>query len=348
MPEKIDVMEALYEKAERNGLTLSVHFELTYRCNIKCKHCYIRGDLNNEVSTDEAKKILDNLAESGVLFVTFTGGEPLLRKDFLEIVRHAKKNTFSIRIFTNGTLIDEAMADQLCEIAPQEVGISLYAARPSTHDAITGIDGSFKKTVKGIRLISERGIRTVVKSVIMKPNFDEYAEIIELARSFGATYMFDPTVFPGDDGDKTPLELRLDDEQLKAVMSDPLLMSGRPGTSARGTCRGPICSLNCVNLGISPLGEVYPCLQLRWSYGNLKYDKLPQIVDKIRGCDHIRRLVDFEGLVDCGKECAIINYCSRCPGLALLEDGDAFGRSEWACRIARIVHEEKKLAFRKH
>ncbi|HOY64046.1 MAG TPA: radical SAM protein, partial [bacterium] len=140
-------LEAAFEKAKRAGLTLSAHFELTRRCNLRCRHCYVcGGDERREMSTEQVFRALDVLADSGTLFVTFTGGEPLVRRDFFEIAERAAEKNFAVRIFTNGTLIDEAAADRIAALNPLEVGISVYGATAETHDGITMSPGSFEKS----------------------------------------------------------------------------------------------------------------------------------------------------------------------------------------------------------
>lgn len=357
------VLEEMYERAERAGRPLSVHFELTDRCNLECRHCYVvRGRADSEMSAAEVKRALEEMAEAGVIFLTLTGGEPLVREDFFEIAGYARSLNFSLRIFTNGTLVDEAAADRLAGLAPQEIGISLYSSRAETHEYITRAPGSFGKSAAAVRMLTARGVRVVVKSVLMNVNFAEYGELIELARSMGATYTFDPTVFPRDDGGREPLGLRLADGQLEAALADTRLLPGAgeiPNAESADTacrvptlktssspspitrhpspkkCRGPVCDLGVVCLAVSAAGEVFPCLQFRRGFGNFKEKGLKEIIMGIKDSQILSKLKDEKEIKVC-YDCNVKTHCTRCPGLAELEDGDAMGPSGWACRLARI------------
>ena len=125
--------------------------ELTRRCNHHCRHCYNNlpaGDskaLAEELNTDELLRILDELAASGCVWLLFTGGEILLRPDFLEIYIYAKERGFLITLFTNGTLITPQLADELARRRPFSIEITLYGATPETYERVTGVPGSFSR-----------------------------------------------------------------------------------------------------------------------------------------------------------------------------------------------------------
>ena len=306
---------------------------------MKCRHCYVVGaEGGGEMSGGQVVAALEKLARAGVLFLTFTGGEPLARDDFFEIAERARELNYSVRVFTNGTLIDRAAADRLAALNLFEVGVSVYGVREETHEAITGVAGSFRKTMASLRLLSERGVRLALKTVIMKPNFGEYGGLIELAGKFGARYVFDPTVFPRDDGDKAPLALRLDDGQLETTLKDKRFYPRgegeveRAAPGAPAVCRGPVCNLSFISLGVSPEGDVYPCIQLKRPVGNINSDSMDLI--NTQYCINVPNITTV--LADTCYNCKLRDNCTRCPGLAELEDGDINGKSEWACRIARI------------
>ncbi len=330
--ERDSVLEKMYEEAVRLRRLLSVHFELTHNCNLRCKHCYVCPSKGLEMDADTVIHVLEKIAERGALFLTFTGGEPLVREDFFEIALAAKALGFSIRVFTNGTLIGEKEADIFGEISPLEVGVSLYGANPETHDSITGVPGSYLKTRLAAEALIKRGVRVTIKSVIMKPNFEEYGELIDYSKGIGAKYLFDITVFPKDDGDKQPLVLRLEDERIEKIFLDPRLRGA--GGEGRSGCRGPVCDLNTASIAISPEGDIFPCLQLRISLGNVAEGEIDSGISKITAKDGpIKRILKENELKLC-YNCNVRKYCTRCPGLAQLEDGDVMGPSLWACRIA--------------
>jgi len=126
-----EIFEDLRERAVREQIPIVVHIDLTYRCNLRCIHCYLTGGKKQlECSTEEIKDILKQLAEAGTLYLTLSGGEIFLRKDLPEIVRYARKLHFAIRLLTNGTLIDEAMVDEIAEWHPELIAFSVYDLDP--------------------------------------------------------------------------------------------------------------------------------------------------------------------------------------------------------------------------
>ncbi|MCM8783656.1 MAG: radical SAM protein [Candidatus Omnitrophica bacterium] len=110
--------------------------ELTYRCNLKCLHCYVVRDTQKELTTQQFLSILDQLKELGTLYLIISGGEPLVRTYFFEICKHAKKNNFALRIFTNASLINTNIAERIRELKPLVVEVGLYGFE-KTHDEIT-------------------------------------------------------------------------------------------------------------------------------------------------------------------------------------------------------------------
>jgi MoaA/NifB/PqqE/SkfB family radical SAM enzyme len=103
-------------KALKLGIPLSVQLDLTYRCNERCVHCYLDHDDHGEMTTTEIKDLLDQLAAAGVFFLILSGGEIFLRKDLFEIVEHARKLLFSVKLKTNAVLIREAKARRIADL----------------------------------------------------------------------------------------------------------------------------------------------------------------------------------------------------------------------------------------
>src|SRR5258707_10288302 len=138
----MSLLNEMSQKAFDMGVPISVHLDVTYRCNERCVHCYLDHDDRGEMTTAEIKGILDQLAEAGVFFLTLSGGEPFMRKDFFEIVAHARSLLFNVKVKTNGLLIREKEAQQLRALGVETVQISVYSQRPEIHDEITKIKGS--------------------------------------------------------------------------------------------------------------------------------------------------------------------------------------------------------------
>ena len=114
----------------------SGHIDLTYRCNLNCIHCYCKGseDKDKELSTAEWKKILDEIHREGCIWLTFSGGDPLVRDDFLELYSYAKKKGFIITIFTNGHEVSKKVVNHLVKSPPFSMEITLNGITTNTYD----------------------------------------------------------------------------------------------------------------------------------------------------------------------------------------------------------------------
>src|SRR6266849_6671330 len=168
---------------------VQVSIEVTRRCPLECQHCYNNlpmGDLtarNRELTKEEYAAILSELADMGVLWLLFTGGEIFARKDFLEIYSCAKQKGFLITLFTNGTVINERTADYLRDFPPFGIEITLYGRTQETYETLTGIPGSYQRCLRGIKLLMERGLPLKLKTVGTSINRHEVIGMKEFARS---------------------------------------------------------------------------------------------------------------------------------------------------------------------
>ena len=166
----------------------------TYKCNLKCKHCYENAGRSEkyELSTDEAKQaidILSRLAGVGLPALSFSGGEPLAREDFFDIVSYAKKRIPYLSLASNGTLITKDNAKRLRDAGIDYVEISLDGASAATHDWFRGIPGAFERTMEGIKNCIEEGIDTCIATVVHRQNIAEIEKILNLADELGVRFM---------------------------------------------------------------------------------------------------------------------------------------------------------------
>ncbi len=159
-----------------------VVWNCTQRCNLKCVHCYAQSedrDYADEMSTGEAKSMIDDLAAFGAPVLLFSGGEPTLRRDLVELMQHAKDRRMRVVISTNGTQITPEKARQYAEVGLSYVGVSLDGGR-ETHDRFRGIPGSFDKAIEGIRNSKAAGIKVGLRMTVNKRNWQDIPEIFEV------------------------------------------------------------------------------------------------------------------------------------------------------------------------
>ena len=159
-----------------------VVWNATRRCNLKCVHCYAHAKdipFENELSTEEGKQLIDDLAGFGVPVILFSGGEPMVRKDLPELAGYAVKKGIRAVISTNGTLITPEKARILKDIGLSYVGVSLDGME-EIHDKFRGVTGAYQKAMEGIRNCQEVGIKVGLRFTINKFNVDEIPAIFDL------------------------------------------------------------------------------------------------------------------------------------------------------------------------
>jgi radical SAM protein with 4Fe4S-binding SPASM domain len=355
------IMDRLISRTVEKHRPLSVHFDLTYRCNERCVHCYLDHDDHGELTTAECLKVLDDLARSGTLFLTFSGGEIFLRQDLYEILAAARRLHFDISLKTNALLVTPERAARLCEFGVRRVQISVYSDIPGVHDAITKVPGSLHRTLAAIPVLLEHGLQVKLACPLMQENLMAYRGVIALAEKLGIPYVLDLTITPMMDGSGGPLAHRASVSSLLPVLQDPLLHACKPqpGAPAASVVNDSPpafgsavssgieslayedlpCSAGHNSCYISPYGDVFPCVQLPQAAGNLRREKFDEIWYHAPQLERLRAIRESQ-LPICSR-CEIRGYCERCPGLALMEGGDLLGAYERACALAE---EKARLA----
>ena len=158
-----------------------VVWNLTRRCNLRCIHCYASAseDSARELTTDEAKAVIDDLAEMKIPLLLFSGGEPLLRKDIFELASYATSKGIRCALSTNGTLITPEVAEKIKEAGFVYVGVSIDGLK-ETNDRFRGVDGAFDKAFEGLLNARDAGILTGIRFTVTKYNFKDIPAVIDL------------------------------------------------------------------------------------------------------------------------------------------------------------------------
>lgn len=332
--------ELVGARARSVGSPFSAMVEIADRCNEACVHCYQVQGQKGELDTLQWERIFRELAELGVLFLTISGGEATLRKDFLHLVAYARSLRFAVRIFSNGLRLSADMAAELGRLAVQEVQLSLYASEAAAHDAVTRVDGSFERVIAAARDLRAAGVRVVLKTPLMHANVGDQARYVELASQLGADYMLDPKLVPREDGDLGPTRLGASRAATVAVRRDPRFGAtpagaARPrrdrslGAAPCGACRG--------NVHIEPNGELRPCTLWNVPTGHALRGTLRDAWYGDPAARAIRELT-WNALPGC-RTCDLRPYCQRCFAEAEGYGGDALAPYAAACSGARWRYE---------
>jgi radical SAM protein with 4Fe4S-binding SPASM domain len=343
----------LHDEAVGERIPITGSIEVTARCNLRCAHCYINlpaGDRDaseRELSRQELCNILDQIVDEGCLWMLFTGGEPFIRPDFLDIYTYAKKKGLLITLFTNGTTITPAVADYLAEWRPFAVEITLYGRTQRIYEQVTGIPGSYDRCMRGIELLIERGISLKLKSMIMTLNKHEVRDMKEYAEELGVDFHFDPVLNMRVDGGRGPAKFRLPPEEIAALdLADEKIVKEWHKFCDKfwGPPPNPEylyqCSAGMDTFHVDPYGLLSACMMARTPSYDLRQGTFHQGWHKFMPQVQAQK---WSRNTPCST-CELIAICDQCPGWAQMESGDQEELVEYLCQIAHLRAEALGLS----
>ena len=340
----------LHERFQGKRSAANVSIEVTRRCPLDCLHCYNNlpmGDQaarKGEMTLEEHCRLLDELVAQGCLWLLYSGGEIFARKDFLRIYTEAKKRGFLITLFTNGILINEAIADYLAQWRPFSIEITLYGATRETYEALTQKPGSYDRCLRGIQLLLERKLPLKLKTVPTTINQHEVFAMRKMAEGLGVDFKFDPLVNPRIDCSQSPLAVRLSPEEAVALeFHDPKrrteyrLLAERdlastpseelPNDRTRYSCGGGV-----NGCAIDPTGKMSICVISHQQGYNIRKGSFREGWDgplrEIRAQKKTRPSI-------CDR-CRIQSLCTMCPANGELENGDPEAPVSFLCQVAHL------------
>ena len=327
----------LVRAAGGSRIPLSGSIEITFKCNLRCLHCYIPDySGQGEMTTAEVTRILDEIAEEGCLWLLLTGGEVLCRADFPEIYLHAKRRGFLITIFSNGTLLDERVADLLGEYPPFGIEFTLYGLSDETYLKTTGFPGRFTKVRRAIELLVARRLPLTLKAVAMEPLAGEVDAMRAYAASLGVRFRYDAIVHGRLDGSLGPTTVRSAprtvvayDANDPARFADWLAFYRQYVKPTRPSEYVMSCGAGVNSFHVDPKGTLLSCEALPLNGYDLRRGTFREgwygIVGKIR-----ERLASD---VNVCAACELRAMCDRCPATATLETGSPDGWIPYYCEI---------------
>ena len=322
---------------------LSASIELTERCNLSCIHCYIKRAPNDssaqarELSASEWKELIDQITDSGCLYLLISGGEPLLQKEFKEVFTYARKKGLIVTLFSNATLLTAEMADFLADYGLHSIEVSLYGATQETYEKVTGIPGSFDRCLRGINLCLERGIDTNLKTVLLSWNIHELEAIKELAAKLGVKYRYDCQLWPRIDGSTEVLSLQLtQDEVLNLDFQDKERIEGwrKVERDLRNVFLREdkvfFCGAGFRSFHIDSSGNLMACMMTRkpsYNLLELPFNIAWEELGKIRDLKRQRK-------TEC-ETCSVNGLCLQCPGWSLQYHGDYETPVSFVCDLGK-------------
>jgi radical SAM protein with 4Fe4S-binding SPASM domain len=330
-------------------MPLQVSIEVTRRCPLECQHCYNNlpmGDQDarsREMTREEHFRVLDELVEMGCFWLCYTGGEIFARKDFLEIYTYAKKKGFLITLFTNGTIITDAIANYLAEWPPFSIEITLYGRTRETYEALTAIPGSYDRCLRGIKLLRERGLPLKLKTVATSVNKHEIFAMKQFAEEeLGVEFKFDGLINPRIDCSQSPLAVRLAPEEVVAIdLHDPKGASEYRRLAKRDADHPPtvanngtmyFCGGGVNSFAINAWGEMSICVISQQDTFSIRTAGARQVWEESLLQLRSRKRTRVTKCV----ECRIQSLCGMCPANGELENGDKESPVEFLCHVAHL------------
>ncbi|APC39599.1 putative heme d1 biosynthesis radical SAM protein NirJ2 [Clostridium estertheticum] len=315
----------------------------TNKCNMYCKHCYREAGIQakHELNTVEGKSLIEEVAKAGFKIMVFSGGEPLVRPDIYELIKHAVKVGLRPVLGSNGTLITKRAAMELKDAGVMGIGISLDSLNPKKHDEFRSYIGGWREAVIGMKNCREAGLNFQIHTTVMNWNKDEILDITDFAIGMGAvahhTFFLVPTGRGADIEEES-----LNPEQYESLLKDIMLKQKDVNIELKPTCapefmriakemgmkprfsRGCLAGTSyCI---ISPSGDVQPCAYLNIPIGNVRETPFSEIWRD----NHIfkeLRTMNYKG------KCGSCNYKKDCGGcrarVAYYNDGDYMAGEDW-------------------
>jgi radical SAM protein with 4Fe4S-binding SPASM domain len=334
---------------QKKHCPLAGQIELTYRCGLNCIHCYCTGleGGDKELSTTQWKKVLDELQKQGCVYLGLSGGDPLIRKDFLELYSYAKRKCFIITIFTNGQALSRRALDYLAKSPPFSIEITLNGITQKTYEAITRVKGSFSIAMGNIKKIKERRLPLILKSNCLKQNKNEIGKIKAFADGLLGKervkfhFKYDPMIYPRLNRDKTPTNFRLSFQELSDLRKQDAdiwqqyqsgIDTGFPDLE-RDKSFLYRCTAWREQFFINPYGRLKFCNFSEKFSIDLKttpfkegfYKQFPQLLTE-----------KFKTNSKC-RNCRLRPVCYHCPARAYLETGDEETPVLYYCRLAKAA-----------
>lgn len=339
------LLNDLFEKAYNKRRLLYAFFEITYQCNFACKFCYNpvfrKGQEKKEkflskgsvLTVKEYSEVFEKLRKGGVLFLTFSGGEPLMHPHFFEILKEARKRAFCIRVFTNGSLIDANVARKMKENGVFCAEVSIYGSNRKSYEETTGRGEDFEKVINAISFLKSEGVLVYLKCLLTKITEKEMDEIQKIADELGVILRWDIVLSPSEDGFDYPLKFRASDDALEKIISQEKFKIGNsPFERGEGES---ICTIGRLSITIDPYGNIHPCPMWKEVLGNVRGDDILEVWEN---SERLKEIIEISDRVpnECKKETKAYDYCFQCPGRSKLIFNDPLKPDPYEIKIAEI------------
>ena len=344
-----DIRRSLGRKCADLGIPVNGIFELTPRCNLRCKMCYVRltpeemEPLGHERTTDQWLELARQARDSGMVFLLLTGGEPTLRSDFCELYEALAQMGLSISINTNGTLITPQLRQLWHRLPPAQVNITLYGTERADYDALCGNPDAFDAVMEALDWLQAEGILVHLNTTIVPSNHHKWEQLESFAKKRSLELRMTVYCFPPTRRDQGCFQ-RLEPEEAGALLvKDTLYREGPEGIVRKAKDLDTPLPRGCELDNGEPMqclagrsqfwvtwrGDMTPCAMLTAPVTHPFRDRFETAWEALKfQCKSIRLCPDC---VDCPDR----KSCMNCAAVTFSETGDFAGKPEYMCRLNR-------------
>ena len=339
-----DIEGQIIKLYQTRDIVSSVTFELTYSCNEKCIHCYANYPNNSnkkrKLTLKQLQNVINDLFQMKCMHISFTGGDPFMFADFVDLFEYARNLGFSCDIYTNAVYLADHpdILTRILSLKPQAIFISLYGADAETHESITNTPNTFNKTISSIKAIRDAGTPVILNIMLLKNNVDKLNSIISLVKELNVEYRIGMSLIYKNDGNDSPMNYFINNKDaIKKVLTIERQRFFSIDQQIGNNNRDFFCNAARTSLAISPDGTVYPCISLKIIMGNICNESISGIW---RSEQRIKLLsyLSWENAKQC-KECKHLDKCPHCIGISQSETGDMFSCNTCDKMIAECMDE---------
>ncbi|MDE7441803.1 MAG: radical SAM protein [Muribaculaceae bacterium] len=355
-----DTQNLILKATQRQPRMNNIQFELTGRCNERCIHCYLNNskkDNGKDLPVEKVKSIIDEYADNQGLHVTLSGGEMLMHKDILEIIRYCREKDMIISLLSNLMALRDDQIPVIKEANVSAVQVSLYSMDPEIHDYITTVRGSFVRTKRAIEKLVAADIPVMISCPVMKANREGYKDVLKYAQSLKCKANTDFIMMAQSDMETDNLANRLSIEETELLLRDIIENDPDYHTYINETISieylktldieafkdMPLCGAGINECCIGENGDVFACAGWQAKpLGNVYQQSLMDIWYNSPVAKEIRAVTegDFPKCLSCEAR----DYCARCLVRNFNESGgDMFKLNDHFCKVAflnkRLVEE---------
>jgi sulfatase maturation enzyme AslB (radical SAM superfamily) len=334
--------QRVHEQAAACRRVIKAQLELTYRCNLHCRHCYTdpynsKEFFPRELTLDEIHRLFDEMQQVGIMWLNLTGGDIFMHPHFFEIYDAAVRKGFLLQLYTNGTLFTKATIERLQLMPPFTIDISCHSVTEGPFDWFTQVPGSFRVFMKGLELLRDSGLPFTLKTKAMNWNMDEMPAIRHFVESLGQEFGATTSLSPRLNGDLSSLSYRIAPKDIPALPGDQPSVHGNdqacgmsPELLAPATDRLYRCGCGTDTIHISAWGELGTCTLQYERRVSLRTHPLADAVEMLfRDVQGLR----YQSESPC-RTCDVHTFCDKKPSDARWECGTAEAPISYDCDVA--------------